>query len=283
MGRRLYNVRITLNRNARYGIEINDHCLDCKWRSDSYFCQFDPKVLKQFDAISYANIYPAGTVLYAENEPPRGLFIVCTGQVKLSISSGSGKTLITRMVPAGEVLGLSSVLSGKPYRQTAETAAPSQLKFVKREDFLQFSEEHRDISFNIARQLIEECESDANQIRALGLANSAAERLAQLLLQWCEDSGQPFRERHAFPGGDDARGDLPAHRHVARDGHAPAEELPREEDPDGAAVVDDAAQEVGSRRPAGSVGVRAVCDERHKPHGHLPQLLGPTVLSDFPL
>lgn len=199
MGRRLYNVRITQNRNARYGIEINDHCLDCKWRSDSYFCQFDPQVLKKFDAISYANIYPAGTVLYAENEPPRGLFIVCTGQVKLSISSGSGKTLITRMVPAGEVLGLSSVLSGKPYRQTAETAAPSQLKFVKREDFIKFSEEHRDISFNIARQLIEECESDANQIRALGLANSASERLAQLLLQWCEDSGHPSASGMRFP------------------------------------------------------------------------------------
>ncbi|MGZ5457010.1 MAG: Crp/Fnr family transcriptional regulator [Thermoanaerobaculia bacterium] len=124
---------------------------------------------------------------------------MCTGSVKLSISSGSGKTLITRMVPAGEVLGLSSVLSGRPYRQTAETAAPSQLKFVKREDFVRFSEEHRDVSFNVARQLIEECESDANQIRHLGLANSAAERLAHLLLQWCEDSGQPSASGLRFP------------------------------------------------------------------------------------
>ena len=186
-------------RNTRYGIDICDHCQDCKWRTDSYFCQFAPDVLKAFDSISFANIYPAGTILYAENEPPRGLFVVCTGQVKLSISSGSGKTLITRMVSAGEVLGLSSVLSNKPYRQTAETAAPSQLKFVRREDFVRFAEEHRDVSFNIARQLIEECESDANQIRNLGLANSAAERLAHLLLQWCEDSGQPSASGLRFP------------------------------------------------------------------------------------
>lgn len=190
---------IILNRNARYGIEINDRCLDCKWRSDAFFCQFDPEVLRQFDSISFANIYPAGTVLYQENEPARGLFVVCTGSVKLSISSGSGKTLITRMVPAGEVLGLSSVLSGKPYRSTAETATPSQLKFVKRDDFLRFSEEHRDVSFNIARQLIEECESDANQIRALGLANSASERLANLLLAWCEEAGQPSASGMRFP------------------------------------------------------------------------------------
>ncbi len=194
-----YNAFIIQNRNTRYGIEICDHCQDCKWRTDSFFCQFAPDVLKAFDAISFANIYPAGTILYAENEPARGLFVVCTGQVKLSISSGSGKTLITRIVPAGEVIGLSSVLSGKPYRQTAETAAPSQLKFIRREDFQKFLEEHREVSFNIARQLIEECENDANQIRALGLTNSAAERLAQLLLQWCEDSGQPSASGMRFP------------------------------------------------------------------------------------
>lgn len=187
------------SRNLRYGIEINDHCHECKWRSDSFFCQFDPQTLKAFDSISFANLYAAGTVLYAENEPPRGLFVLCSGQVKLSISSGSGKTLITRMVSSGEVLGLSSVLSGRAYRATAETVTGSQLKFVKREDFVRFMEEHREVSFNIARQLIEECESDATQIRSLGLANSAAERLANLLLGWCEESGSPSASGMRFP------------------------------------------------------------------------------------
>ena len=187
------------NRSLRYGIEINDHCHECKWRSDSFFCQFDPQTLKAFDSISFANLYPAGTVLYAENEPPRGLFVLCSGQVKLSISSGSGKTLITRMVSSGEVLGLSSVLSGRAYRSSAETVTGSQLKFVKREDFVRFMEEHREVSFNIARQLIEECESDATQIRSLGLANSASERLANLLLGWCEESGSPSASGMRFP------------------------------------------------------------------------------------
>jgi CRP/FNR family cyclic AMP-dependent transcriptional regulator len=194
-----YNERIRTANASRYGIEICDHCQDCKWRTDSFFCQFDPETLKVFDSITFTNVYPADTVLYAENEQPRGLYIICAGSAKLSISSGSGKKLITRMVPAGESLGLSNVLSGKPYRTTAETVTPCQLKFVKREDFLRFSEEHRAVSFNVARQLIEECESDANQIRALGLANSAAERLAQLLLAWCDETGVPSASGMRFP------------------------------------------------------------------------------------
>ncbi len=194
-----YNEIIRTANDARYGIEICDHCQDCKWRSDSFFCQFDPATLKIFDSITFTNVVPADTVLFAENEAARGLYIICSGSAKLSISSGSGKKLITRIVPAGEVLGLSNVLSGKPYRTAAETVTACQLKFVKREDFLRFSEEHRAVSFNVARQLIEECESDANQIRALGLANSAAERLAQLLLAWCEDSGVPSASGMRFP------------------------------------------------------------------------------------
>ena len=184
---------------GRYGIEMCDHCTACQWRTDSFFCQFDPDTLKVFDSITYANVYPAGSLLYAEGEAPRGLFILCSGGAKLTISSGTGKTLVTRIAEPGDALGLTNVLSGKPYKASAETTVPSQLKFVKREDFIRFSEEHRAVSFNIARQLVEECESDADQIRALGLANTAAERLAQLLLGWCEDGGRPSASGMRIP------------------------------------------------------------------------------------
>ena len=173
----------------RYGVEMCESCLSCPWRDDSFFCQLDPHTLKAFDSITFANVYPEGTLLFAEGESPRGLFILCYGSAKLTISSGAGKKLITRRVVPGDALGLASVLSGHTYKATAETVTPSQLKFIKRDDFLRFMGEYRDVSFNIARQLIEECESDADQIRALGLSNSAAEKLAYLLLSWCDESG----------------------------------------------------------------------------------------------
>jgi CRP/FNR family cyclic AMP-dependent transcriptional regulator len=47
--------------------------------------------------------------------------MLCDGQVKLSVSSSEGKTLILRIAKAGEVLGLMAVLSRSCYEATAET------------------------------------------------------------------------------------------------------------------------------------------------------------------
>lgn len=182
---------VSIRTTSRYGVAICDHCMDCRWRTDSFFCQFDPEILKVFNSLTYTNIYPSGTVLFAEGETPRGLFILCSGAARLTISSGAGKTLVTRILEPGQALGLSSVMSGRKYKHTAETTSHSQLKFVRRDDFIRFMEEHRSVTFNISRQLVDECEADADQIRNLGLANSAAERLAQLLLQWCSEDSRP--------------------------------------------------------------------------------------------
>src|SRR4029078_6372244 len=119
----------------RYGVEMCESCLSCPWRDDSFFCQLDPNTLKAFDAITFANIYPAETLLFAEGEPQRGLFILCDGSAKRTISSGAGKKLITRRVQAGDALGLASVLSGNPYKATAGTSNQSPLKINKRDHF----------------------------------------------------------------------------------------------------------------------------------------------------
>jgi CRP/FNR family cyclic AMP-dependent transcriptional regulator len=60
-----------------------------------------------------------------EGQMPRGLFILCSGKVKLSTTSREGKVLILKMPEAGEALGLSAAISGQGYEMTAETATPA--------------------------------------------------------------------------------------------------------------------------------------------------------------
>src|SRR2546426_11691245 len=128
--------------HSPYGLEVSDSCVDCRTRSDKHFCDFDAELLKSFETLKYATVFPKGAVLFVEGQSPRGVFMLCSGRVKLTTCSGEGKALITQITEPGELMGLSATISGKPYEVTAETLAPCQVNFIRREDFLRFLTEH---------------------------------------------------------------------------------------------------------------------------------------------
>jgi CRP/FNR family transcriptional regulator len=170
-----------------YGIQITESCLICKLRHSGFFCELPRQSLEDLERIKYASAYPQGAVLFVEGQAPRGVYIVCSGRVKLSTTSRDGKTLILRIAHAGEVLGLHATVSGKPYELTAETLQPCQLDFVRRDDFLRFLQNHGDACLHAAQHLSQNCQSAYDMIRSLGLSHSVSEKLARLLLEWAVD------------------------------------------------------------------------------------------------
>jgi CRP/FNR family cyclic AMP-dependent transcriptional regulator len=167
-----------------YGLELNDGCKTCKLRAAGFFCQLPSAAVKDFDAIKSTATYPKGAFLFMERQDARGVFVLCEGEVKLSISSSEGKTLIMRVARAGEILGLMSALAGSPYEVTAETLHPCQIAFVRREDFLRFVAKHPEASQGVVRQISSQYQGACEQLRTVGLAASAQEKLARLLLTW---------------------------------------------------------------------------------------------------
>jgi len=167
-----------------YGLELNDSCKTCKVRAASFFCQLPPAALKDFDAIKSTATYPKGALLFMEKQDARGVFVLCEGDVKLSISSSEGKTLIMRVAKAGEILGLMAGMSGGPYEVTAETLRPCQIAFIRREDFQRFVAKHPEASQGVARQMTMQYQAACEQLRTVGLSASAQEKLARLLLSW---------------------------------------------------------------------------------------------------
>ncbi|MGB7469641.1 MAG: hypothetical protein WBW58_09745, partial [Candidatus Acidiferrum sp.] len=68
-----------------YGFEPNEHCQSCKRRASGFFCQLSESALKDFDEVRSSAAYPEGAVLFLEKQDPRGVFMLCAGEVKLSI------------------------------------------------------------------------------------------------------------------------------------------------------------------------------------------------------
>lgn len=182
-----------------YGFELNDNCQTCKQRTSSFFCQLAPSALKDFNAIKTSSVYPEGALLFLEKQAPRGIFILCQGQVKLSINSAEGKTLILQIAKAGEVLGLMAALEGTSYEVTAETLRPCQVAFVRREDFQRFLMQHPETNAGVVRQLGSQYKLACEQLRNVGLAGSAHEKLAKLLLDWSAEGADAKTDRMTMP------------------------------------------------------------------------------------
>src|SRR5499427_4628760 len=176
-----------------YGIRISENCVLCKMRQSGYFCEMPPASLEELEKVKYASAYPQGAVLFVEGQAPRGVYLICSGRVKLSANSRDGKTLILRIAEPGEVLGLHATVSGKPYELTAEALQPCQLDFIRRDDFLCLLQHHADACLNAAQHLSQNCQLAYEMIRSLGLSHSVGEKLARLLLEWASD-GETTKE-----------------------------------------------------------------------------------------
>jgi CRP/FNR family transcriptional regulator, cyclic AMP receptor protein len=176
--------------NSPYVMNIVESCMDCKLRDYKYFCDLPGGLLQTFESLKYSTVYPKGAMLFAEGQAARGVFMLCAGRVKLSTCSSEGKSLITRIAKPGEMLGLGSTISGKPYIVTAETLSPCQVNFIKREDFLRFLSENSQACLRSAEQLSKNYYTIIEQVRSLGLSHSVGEKLAKLILEWCANDGK---------------------------------------------------------------------------------------------
>lgn len=172
-----------------YNLEIQYSCAECEKRPTRPFCNMNDEAVDALDTIKFTSVYPKGSVLFVEGEKPRGVFILCSGRVKLTTSSSEGKTLILKIAEAGDLLGLSSAILDRPYEVSAETLSPCQVNTIKRDDFLKFIGEHVEACMHSAEQLSQKYHAAQKEIRSLGLCQSTGEKLAKLLLDWSEQDG----------------------------------------------------------------------------------------------
>ena len=158
------------------------------YRKGEFFSLLSPAALADLEALIFPSAYPAHSVLFAETQPATGIVIILEGDVRLSINSHDGRRLSFRIAKAGEVLGLSSTVSGKEYEMTAETLYPAKIARITRQSFLQFLNRHPETYQTVAREMIRTFNVACDQLRMVGLSTSAPERLARLLLGWSETS-----------------------------------------------------------------------------------------------
>jgi len=143
--------------------------LDSVLRPDRVFGNLRADLLGAFDAIKAVTAYAGSTVLFREGPMARGVFLVCEGKVRLSVSSASGREMTVRVAGPGEVLGLSAVFSGSPYEVSAETLESSQVAMVTCNDLTGFLQQYPEVCLQVVRLLSYNLHAAYDLVRAVGL------------------------------------------------------------------------------------------------------------------
>lgn len=158
------------------------------YRQGGFFSALSAATQADFETLLVPVSHLGNKVLFSETQPSNGVLVVIEGEVRLSINSTDGRRLSLRIVGAGEVLGLSSTLSGNPYEMTADTLYPAKIAHIARQDFLNFLARHPEVYAVVTREVGRHYNLACEQLRMVGLSTSVPERLACLLLRW-SDSG----------------------------------------------------------------------------------------------
>lgn len=144
----------------------------------------------RLEDIKLTSIYPRGTVLFAEGQPANRVYLLRSGRAKISISSAAGKKVVLRVQPASAILGVNSVIREAPYDVTVETIERCRIDFVSRSDFMKILDESETARLGVADTLSNELSDVVEHVRSLLLSKSCEEKLARLLLKWCDDQGE---------------------------------------------------------------------------------------------
>ncbi len=143
-----------------------------------------------FERVSKRKIYDKGAVLFVEGHAARGVYVVCDGRVKLSMTSAEGRKLIVRIAKPGDLLGVHAALTGHSYEATAETLAPCRADFISRKDLLGLLDRQKSFGLGLAVAISKEFTEFVEHARVLLLSGSAAEKLARLLLRLADEFGE---------------------------------------------------------------------------------------------
>ena len=153
---------------------------------------FDGLADEDLEAIAKVTIsrtYDKDQIIILAEEEGDALFIIDTGQVKVSIVSEDGREMILSLLGNGAVFGELSLLDGKPRSANVVATENTGLYMVRRADFLQLIYKVPKIAIALLAELAARMRRTDRKIEGLALLDVTS-RISETLLQLATDQGE---------------------------------------------------------------------------------------------
>jgi CRP-like cAMP-binding protein len=100
--------------------------------------------------------YAKGAALFCATEPPKGVYLIERGAVRIHLPSPGPRHHFDQTAGAGAILALSETMTGEDHKFTAEAAENTEAWFVERQDFLRLLRHNQLLCLQIVHLLSED-------------------------------------------------------------------------------------------------------------------------------
>ncbi len=153
------------------------------------FASLQPEQRRALADISGINRYPAGHLIFQENDPGDGFYGIAEGKVKIFKSSLQGKEHILHIFGPGEIFAEVAVFAGRNFPANALCLEESRLIFFPRDAFRSLLSGDPDLGMNLLGLLSQRLRHMVSKVEELSL-KEVPSRLAAHLLLLRENLGQ---------------------------------------------------------------------------------------------
>jgi CRP/FNR family transcriptional regulator len=156
-------------------------CDSCPVRGQGFFCDLPLETLNDFRAAGTTVVYRPRQVIFAEGQPAPGLFVVCSGAVKLFHTDRFGREHVVDVVRPGTVVGEVGLDASQEISVSAEAMSETQMSFIASQALPGFLRLHPEAGVRLLVALSRALSATQRKVRELAF-KSAESRLASLLL-----------------------------------------------------------------------------------------------------
>ena len=168
-------------------------CKICPYKEESIFSNLSDRLLDELCQKKMVSHYKKDQRIFYEGEPSMGIFILCSGQVKLSRLSKLGKKQITGFRRPCGLLEEKDLFLNRRHTVTAEAMEDCVIGFVKEEDFKDFLRKNPSVGLKVIKELSKELEHAEEKIEAL-TEMDVKTRVATFILRLANEYGKETQE-----------------------------------------------------------------------------------------
>lgn len=158
-----------------------------------FFGGLDPAALERLAAGMRSRRFRRGEVIFHIGDPGDALFVIVSGEVKISLPSETGDEAILATLRPGDVFGELALLDGAPRSASASALVPTETVILPREKFRELIATEAGVRDALLASIAGELRRLTTHVEELHFLDITG-RLAARLVRLAQESGTPLAD-----------------------------------------------------------------------------------------